>query len=78
MVEKQIVDCNKNIEDNYDRQMKLEFELREKRQSMIKNISEGKEDEMMMGESGFGDKKQQKKDTWGGGLGNMTRGFFNR
>ncbi len=80
LVERQISECNQNIGDNYERQLKLEFELRGKRENMLKSISEGKEDEMM-GESGLsmgGGRKGQKKDNWGGGLmSGIKQGFFN-
>jgi hypothetical protein len=32
LVEKQIDECNKNIESNYERQLKLEFDIRGRRE----------------------------------------------
>lgn len=80
MVEKQISECNQNIVSNYERQLKLEFDLRAKREALIKQMSESKEDEMM-GESGLSTGKKNQKKTGGDGWGfmaGMRPGFLNR
>jgi hypothetical protein len=61
LVEKQISECNQNIGNNYERQLKLEFELRGKRENILKSISEGKDEDMMGGESGFSAGGKNKK-----------------
>ncbi len=80
-VEKQISECNSSVLSNYERQAKLELDIRSRRDHLLKQISDGKDDEM--GESGlsFGKKNSQKsrggEQDWGHGLMNsFRRGFM--
>ena len=85
VIEKQIQDCNQNVLNNYEKQVQLELELCEKRDLMLKRITEGKEDENMgSGGPGLhlrkpGSKKGDPNASWGSGIMNSFKGgFFNK
>ena len=80
MVEKQISGCNANVITNYERQYKLEQDLNERRDTLLKKISDGKEDMYGSG-SGLGFNKKNSSGKRGGGdhygsmAGNFLSGF---
>ena len=79
VVEKQIRGCNENVINNYERQLKLELQLNEKRDALLKAISEGKEDQEM-GDSGLPlmKKRSSKNDGGRGFLSGFKQGFLNK
>jgi len=82
LVEKQITECNQNIGSNYERQFKLEIELRQKREQMLKQMADGNKgiDDEMMGESGLmmgGSGRGNKKKGDDGWMSSIKGGFFN-
>ena len=86
MIEKNVQGCNSSIMNNYERQLKLEMDLRDRRDAMIKDIHDGRDQDY--GGSGpshtmlkkKNSKKHEERDygSGGGNFGGMQPGFFNR
>lgn len=59
MIEYQINGCNENIIKNYERQLKHEYEMRERREKLLQDINEGN-DEFGSGGPSMGKKRSGK------------------
>ena len=70
MIEKKMKECNSSIIHHYERQMKHEYEMRDRREQMLKDIQEDKEDMTGSGGMGGGErpKKKQGNDEGAGGF----------
>lgn len=68
-IEKNVKDCNSSIMDSYDRQMQLEMELRQRKDKMLSDISDGRDNEYGGGgpSLNLGKKHSSRKEEGGGG-----------